>query len=128
MASREIKSGASAIGSKLAKHFYDTTGLKCTKAEFMRGVGNVKALLIAEYTEEQIKDAIDWCVKNRPQMTSLGYIVTIINDILFKVKLEKMNVEIRQQDPLLFMQKPIDSPQENTNKDKIKVNRRVRGT
>lgn len=126
----EPKGGASAIARKLAKHFFDTTGYKCTEAEFKRNLGSIKALLIAEYTEEQIKDAIDWCIKHKPEVIALGYVTKCINDLLFKVKIEKINAEIRAQDPLLFYHREttIENEEENTNKNKIKSKRMVKGT
>lgn len=125
--SRVIKGGNSTIGKRLATLFYDTSGMKCTTAEFMRGVGNIKALLQAGYTEKQIEDCILWICKNKPEVYNLAWLVKCINDVIFKIRVEEIKKEEKTLKPN-FTEAVVYEDVENTNKNKINSNRKVRGT
>lgn len=69
-------------------YFYDKIGVKCDSHSFVITISQVKSLIKKGYTFDEIKETIDYAIKNQPPkgIYSFGYITTVIEDVqkLFK--------------------------------------------
>ena len=72
--------------------FYDKTGLKFTNRDIMISIKSAKSLLNADYTFDEIKDTIEYCVANQPPrgIYSFGFITHEINKVLTLLKSKKV--------------------------------------
>ena len=89
------------IGSQakeLVLLFYDKTGLRFTNKDIMIAIKGAKRLLEAGYTFDEIKDTIEYCVKNPPEkgIYSFGFISYEINKVLAILKSKKRQQQVTQ--------------------------------
>ena len=73
--------------------FYDLTKIKFTNKDIMINVKNVKKLL-ETFTYEEIKDTIEYCVKNPPEkgIYSFGYISHNISKVTAMLKNQQKKI------------------------------------
>lgn len=83
-------------------YFCDKSGVKYDNHSFVIAISQVKSLVKKGYSFEDIKETIDYAVKNSPPkgIYSFGYITTVIDDIQNKLKdlenqptLEKISIK-----------------------------------
>ncbi len=81
---------------EISKFWFEEKQERTTPAVFSRTISQAKKLLECGYTEQEIKDAIVYLVKNPPKngLSSLGYLNYVINDVLSKVNVIKFKDEI----------------------------------
>lgn len=81
-----IKSDAGIV----AKYFINITSGRATPAIMKKTVSQAKTLLKNGYTKDEIIEVIDYLInKQKTEIYSLGYVITSINNILYKIKNEK---------------------------------------
>ena len=85
--------------NNIAKHYYDTTQQRYTKATYVITIKQAEILLQAGYKEDEIKSAIEYCYKHPPKngFHSLGWLQYDIENILKKLKIEQIKEEQRNK-------------------------------
>ena len=109
-----------AQAKELVLLFYEKNELKFTNKDIMISVKNAKRLLEAGYTFDEIKDTIEYCVKNPPPkgIYSFGFIVHEINKVTTILKSQrKQETKEKTIDSSVFSNYGITNV---SNKDKIK--------
>lgn len=109
-----------AQAKELVLLFYEKNELKFTNKDIMISVKNAKRLLEAGYTFDEIKDTIEYCVKNPPPkgIYSFGFIVHEINKVTTILKSQrKQEAKEKTIDSSIFSNYGITNV---SNKDKIK--------
>jgi Holliday junction resolvasome RuvABC DNA-binding subunit len=82
---------------EIALYFLDLTQDKYTPNIVARTVIQAKALLSAGYTKVEIIQVIDAVLKKKPDVYSLGYVSSSINDILREIKEKETSVLAEKQ-------------------------------
>jgi len=77
----------------IVKHFVDTFNYKFTGVLFKKELGIANSLIKAGFTPEEIIMCIDYLKEHPPTngLRSLAYLQYVINDILPKAKVKKLN-------------------------------------
>jgi hypothetical protein len=102
--------------------FVETSGLKMTSAEFKRNLSHMRQIFDAGFTEEEYKSVVNYLLIHPPKsgsLTSLGYLLYCMNQILDKIKSE----EIRSHQ---FVVPELDIKEEVSNAEKYKQNNNVK--
>lgn len=113
----------------IALYFFLATDVRYTSSMIAKTINQVKALLEAGYTLQEIKDSIDYIVtKTSIQMYSLGYLSTSINSILEKLNKEKKELEVketieRQKEVYDTIKREVDVNDSSEERNRSKVER-----
>ncbi len=107
----------------VAFSFFTKFQLKYTPTDIKRVMKNVKDLMNAGYTEEELLNIIDYAFDNQPPsgIYSFGYIISIKDKALNEVRLkaEKLKREAQAQENRLQIKK-IEGLNKVSNADKLR--------